>query len=144
MPGAPSSFCWPLHEIRQGTQDFSDALKIGEGGFGCVYRAVMRNTVYAVKRLKQVRGAASRGPGPPPAAPPHRSSTLRCLCSKPPAPCLFRAQNRWQWEWPCSLDRTSLTLPVPVPPFPRGLQEADLEWSTVKQSFRTEVEQLSR
>uniref|UniRef100_A0A8D1G7P4 Interleukin-1 receptor-associated kinase 1 n=1 Tax=Sus scrofa TaxID=9823 RepID=A0A8D1G7P4_PIG len=75
LPGAPSSFCWPLHEIRQGTQDFSDALKIGEGGFGCVYRAVMRNTVYAVKRLKQ---------------------------------------------------------------------EADLEWSTVKQSFRTEVEQLSR
>uniref|UniRef100_A0A8C3WAX3 Interleukin-1 receptor-associated kinase 1 n=1 Tax=Catagonus wagneri TaxID=51154 RepID=A0A8C3WAX3_9CETA len=75
VPGAPSSFCWPLHEICQGTQDFSDVLKIGEGGFGCVYRAVMRNTVYAVKRLKE---------------------------------------------------------------------DADLEWTTVKQSFRTEVEQLSR
>ncbi|XP_059943988.1 interleukin-1 receptor-associated kinase 1 isoform X3 [Mesoplodon densirostris] len=70
-----SSFCWPLHEICQGTHDFSEELKIGEGGFGCVYRAVMRNTVYAVKRLKE---------------------------------------------------------------------EADLEWTTVKQSFRTEVEQLSR
>ncbi|XP_057574762.1 interleukin-1 receptor-associated kinase 1 isoform X2 [Hippopotamus amphibius kiboko] len=76
LQGAPSSsFCWPLHEICQGTHDFSEDLKIGEGGFGCVYRAVMRNTVYAVKRLKE---------------------------------------------------------------------EADLEWTTVKQSFRTEVEQLSR
>lgn len=50
-------------------------MKIGEGGFGCVYRAVLRNTVYAVKRLKE---------------------------------------------------------------------EADLEWSAVKRSFLTEVEQLSR
>ncbi|XP_055294739.1 interleukin-1 receptor-associated kinase 1 isoform X1 [Moschus berezovskii] len=76
LPGVPSSsFCWPLHEICQGTHDFSEELKIGEGGFGCVYRAVMRNTVYAVKRLKE---------------------------------------------------------------------EADLEWTTVKQSFQTEVQQLSR
>ncbi|XP_065756592.1 interleukin-1 receptor-associated kinase 1 isoform X3 [Phocoena phocoena] len=75
LQGAHSSFCWPLREICQGTHDFSEELKIGEGGFGCVYRAVMRNTVYAVKRLKE---------------------------------------------------------------------EADLEWTTVKQSFRTEVEQLSR
>uniref|UniRef100_F7I281 Interleukin 1 receptor associated kinase 1 n=1 Tax=Callithrix jacchus TaxID=9483 RepID=F7I281_CALJA len=71
----PSPFCWPLCEISQGTHDFSEELKIGEGGFGCVYRAVMRNTVYAVKRLKE---------------------------------------------------------------------DAGLEWSAVKQSFLTEVEQLSR
>nr|XP_051693454.1 interleukin-1 receptor-associated kinase 1 isoform X2 [Oryctolagus cuniculus] len=71
----PPPFCWPLCEISQGTQNFSKELKIGEGGFGCVYRAVMRKTVYAVKRLKE---------------------------------------------------------------------DADLEWSAVRQSFLTEVEQLSR
>uniref|UniRef100_A0A8C2M245 Interleukin-1 receptor-associated kinase 1 n=1 Tax=Cricetulus griseus TaxID=10029 RepID=A0A8C2M245_CRIGR len=83
-PGSPESglqrthtspFCWPLCEISQGTCNFSEELRIGEGGFGCVYRAVMRNTTYAVKRLKE---------------------------------------------------------------------EADLEWTVVKQSFLTEVEQLSR
>lgn len=55
----PSPFSWSLHEISQGTHSFSEELKIGEGGFGCVYRAVLRNTVYAVKKLKEV-GIASR------------------------------------------------------------------------------------
>ncbi|XP_045141417.1 interleukin-1 receptor-associated kinase 1 [Echinops telfairi] len=49
----PAPFCWPLPEVTQGTRNFSEELKIGEGGFGCVYRAVMRHTVYAVKKLKE-------------------------------------------------------------------------------------------
>ncbi|XP_048475777.1 interleukin-1 receptor-associated kinase 1-like isoform X2 [Rhincodon typus] len=46
-------FSWPLHELRAGTCNFADRRKIGEGGFGCVYRASMRHTEYAVKRLKE-------------------------------------------------------------------------------------------
>uniref|UniRef100_A0A803TYD9 Interleukin 1 receptor associated kinase 1 n=1 Tax=Anolis carolinensis TaxID=28377 RepID=A0A803TYD9_ANOCA len=47
-------FEWRLEELRQATSDFSENLKIGEGGFGCVYQARLRNTIYAVKRLKEV------------------------------------------------------------------------------------------
>uniref|UniRef100_A0A0K8RTX2 Interleukin-1 receptor-associated kinase 1-like n=1 Tax=Crotalus horridus TaxID=35024 RepID=A0A0K8RTX2_CROHD len=46
-------FKWQLEELRQATDNFSECLKIGEGGFGCVYQARLRNTVYAVKRLKE-------------------------------------------------------------------------------------------
>ncbi|XP_053153873.1 interleukin-1 receptor-associated kinase 1 isoform X1 [Hemicordylus capensis] len=72
---AASAFEWPLKELLQATGNFSEHLKIGEGGFGCVYQARLRNTVYAVKRLKE---------------------------------------------------------------------EAELEWSVIKNSFTTEVENLSR
>ncbi|XP_068389530.1 interleukin-1 receptor-associated kinase 1 isoform X1 [Eschrichtius robustus] len=120
-----SSFCWPLHEICQGTHDFSEELKIGEGGFGCVYRAVMRNTVYAVKRLKEV-----------------------CVASRQR---LWKAVSRPSLFWPSPHYPTRLLQPSDFPvQGPRPLlvlgpkQEADLEWTTVKQSFRTEVEQLSR
>ncbi|XP_044299430.1 interleukin-1 receptor-associated kinase 1 isoform X5 [Varanus komodoensis] len=68
-------FMWRLEELRQATDNFSEHLQIGEGGFGCVYQARLRNTVYAVKRLKE---------------------------------------------------------------------EAELDWTTVKNSFVTEVEKLSR
>ncbi|XP_054859376.1 interleukin-1 receptor-associated kinase 1 [Eublepharis macularius] len=47
------SFSWPLKELLQATGNFSEHLKIGEGGFGCVYQARLRNTDYAVKRLKE-------------------------------------------------------------------------------------------
>ncbi|XP_077185817.1 interleukin-1 receptor-associated kinase 1 [Paroedura picta] len=46
-------FSWPLQELLVATDNFSEHLKIGEGGFGCVYRARLRNTDYAVKRLKE-------------------------------------------------------------------------------------------
>ncbi|XP_067881417.1 interleukin-1 receptor-associated kinase 1-like [Heterodontus francisci] len=44
---------WPLHELKKGTNNFAERQKIGEGGFGCVYRALMRHTKFAVKRLKE-------------------------------------------------------------------------------------------
>lgn len=47
-------FAWPLEELLQATGNFSEHLKIGEGGFGCVYQARLRNTDYAIKRLKEV------------------------------------------------------------------------------------------
>ncbi|XP_060109047.1 interleukin-1 receptor-associated kinase 1 [Heteronotia binoei] len=46
-------FSWPLKELLQATGNFSEHLKIGEGGFGCVYQARLRNTDYAIKRLKE-------------------------------------------------------------------------------------------
>uniref|UniRef100_A0A8D0H5L1 Interleukin 1 receptor associated kinase 1 n=1 Tax=Sphenodon punctatus TaxID=8508 RepID=A0A8D0H5L1_SPHPU len=62
---SPPALCWttgpappwlPLltRELLQATDHFSERLKVGEGGFGCVYRARLRNTDYAVKRLKEV------------------------------------------------------------------------------------------
>uniref|UniRef100_A0A8C4DQI5 Protein kinase domain-containing protein n=1 Tax=Dicentrarchus labrax TaxID=13489 RepID=A0A8C4DQI5_DICLA len=53
---APSSsglMCWSYEEVHAGTQGFSPALQVGEGGFGVVYKATLSNTVCAVKRLKQ-------------------------------------------------------------------------------------------
>lgn len=41
-----------LLELQQATQNFSDAMKIGEGGFGCVYRGQLRNTTVAIKMLR--------------------------------------------------------------------------------------------
>uniref|UniRef100_A0A8C8VIG7 Interleukin 1 receptor associated kinase 1 n=1 Tax=Pelusios castaneus TaxID=367368 RepID=A0A8C8VIG7_9SAUR len=49
----PQPFAWPLAELVQATGGFADQHKVGEGGFGCVYRARLRNTDYAVKRLKE-------------------------------------------------------------------------------------------
>ncbi|XP_069841928.1 interleukin-1 receptor-associated kinase 1 [Dendropsophus ebraccatus] len=44
---------WDFQEVIQGTKNFCRSFLIGEGGFGCVYKAVIRNTAYAIKRLKQ-------------------------------------------------------------------------------------------
>ncbi|XP_059189573.1 interleukin-1 receptor-associated kinase 1 isoform X2 [Centropristis striata] len=45
--------CWSYEEVHAGTEGFSPSLQVGEGGFGVVYRATLRNTDCAVKRLKQ-------------------------------------------------------------------------------------------
>uniref|UniRef100_A0A8C6QTR9 Interleukin-1 receptor-associated kinase 1 n=1 Tax=Nannospalax galili TaxID=1026970 RepID=A0A8C6QTR9_NANGA len=97
----PSPFCWPFCEISQGTCNFSEEQRIGEGGFGCVYRAVMRNTTYAVKRLKEVAIPSFKGPKP--------SIVLGLETAGKPGSCCL------------------LSLPLP-PPY-LGLQEADLEWT---------------
>lgn len=46
--------CWSYEEVHAGTDGFSPALRVGEGGFGVVYKASLNNTDCAVKRLKQV------------------------------------------------------------------------------------------
>ncbi|KAL7397910.1 hypothetical protein ABVT39_001520 [Epinephelus coioides] len=45
--------CWSYEEVHARTAGFSPSLQVGEGGFGVVYRATLRNTDCAIKRLKQ-------------------------------------------------------------------------------------------
>lgn len=48
----PTNFSeFSFAEIELATCNFSDSLKIGEGGYGCVYRGFLRNTVVAIKVL---------------------------------------------------------------------------------------------
>uniref|UniRef100_A0A8P4G1C7 Protein kinase domain-containing protein n=1 Tax=Dicentrarchus labrax TaxID=13489 RepID=A0A8P4G1C7_DICLA len=53
QPPSSGLMCWSYEEVHAGTQGFSPALQVGEGGFGVVYKATLSNTVCAVKRLKQ-------------------------------------------------------------------------------------------
>ena len=39
-------------ELESATEKFSSSLKIGEGGFACVYRGILRNMTVAIKVLK--------------------------------------------------------------------------------------------
>ncbi|CAH2037143.1 unnamed protein product [Thlaspi arvense] len=43
---------YSIRDVEGATDGFSDALKIGEGGYGPVYRAVLENTSVAIKILK--------------------------------------------------------------------------------------------
>ncbi|KAG7520422.1 interleukin-1 receptor-associated kinase 1 isoform X1 [Solea senegalensis] len=51
--GGDRVMCWSYEEVHAGTNGFSPSLQVGEGGFGVVYRATIRDTDCAVKRLKQ-------------------------------------------------------------------------------------------
>ncbi|TRY93480.1 hypothetical protein DNTS_011697 [Danionella cerebrum] len=46
-----TAMSWPFEEIQQGTCNFSPCKQIGQGGFGNVYKAEMKNTEFAVKKL---------------------------------------------------------------------------------------------
>jgi hypothetical protein len=44
-----------MEEIIQATRNFSPSFKIGQGGFGAVYKTKLRDgTIVAVKRAKKV------------------------------------------------------------------------------------------
>lgn len=43
---------YAIEEIQRGTENFSDELKIGEGGYGPVFRATLDSTAVAVKVLR--------------------------------------------------------------------------------------------
>lgn len=62
----PSSFqssVFSIEEILAATNNFSPALKIGQGGFGAVYKGVLPDgTVVAVKRAKLVSRSRSTLP----------------------------------------------------------------------------------
>lgn len=40
-----------LSELEQATENFMKESKIGEGGYGCVYKGFLRHTTVAIKRL---------------------------------------------------------------------------------------------
>ncbi|XP_043102937.1 interleukin-1 receptor-associated kinase 1 [Puntigrus tetrazona] len=52
-PLSSTAMSWPFEEIQSGTCNFCPLYQIGEGGFGHVYKALMRNTEFAVKKLKE-------------------------------------------------------------------------------------------
>ncbi|KAL6911794.1 hypothetical protein ACP4OV_000599 [Aristida adscensionis] len=53
MPLSPDALNteFSSYELEQATEGFSEALKIGEGGFGSVYKGFLRNTTVAIKLL---------------------------------------------------------------------------------------------
>lgn len=58
--GGSGAMCWLYDEVYAGTDGFSPARQVGEGGFGVVYRATLSNTDCAVKRFKQVSQSQHR------------------------------------------------------------------------------------
>lgn len=51
VPSEALNTKFSLIELQQATQDFDPTLKVGEGGFGSVYKGFLRNTTVAIKLL---------------------------------------------------------------------------------------------
>ena len=51
----PGSLSISIEKIRKATKNFSTSLKIGQGGFGAVYKGKLDGVPVAIKRAKKVK-----------------------------------------------------------------------------------------
>lgn len=51
----PGSLRISIEEIRKATKNFSASSKIGQGGFGAVYKGKLDGVLVAIKRAKKVK-----------------------------------------------------------------------------------------
>lgn len=125
--GSGGVMCWSYDEVHAGTESFSPSLQVGEGGFGVVYRASLRNTDCAVKRLKQVSQSQHVQ------SPPWVKLKLRRNNSEEASPV------GPDWPWPPGGGVVVLRDRLCVLP-----QDCLLDWEQLKESFHTEVDKLSK
>lgn len=122
--GGSSVMCWQYDEVHAGTRGFCPSLRVGEGGFGVVYRASLKNTDCAIKRLKQVSQSQRN---------PCEKLILRRM--KPEEVLAVRPH----WLAPTGGGAVALRHLLRV-----LLQDCLLDWEQLKESFHTEVEKLSK
>jgi chromosome segregation ATPase len=51
MGDMPKFSEFSLSEIEEATESFNESMKIGEGGYGNIYKGILRQTKVAIKRL---------------------------------------------------------------------------------------------
>lgn len=64
MGDMPQFLEFSLSEIEEATQSFNGSLKIGEGGYGNIYKGILRQTKVAIKRLhsQRIHSHGTQGP----------------------------------------------------------------------------------